>query len=163
VLAVARRGLRKCSQTSGHAHARRVRPQCGSRIDYDHDTTVERLPVRSVRCHWISVTVADQIVPSDTGAHAAVDSNFVLLDFDEPRLSPVVYVEGLAAYQNLERKEDVDRYREAIDYLPEAALSTEDSMQRIAPARNTYESGLNAPPPPPENTERLIHARIPLR
>ena len=82
-----------------------------------------------------------QVVPFNIGAHAALDSNFVLLEFDEPGPAPAVYVEGLAASHYLERKEDVDRYREAIKYLRKAALDLEDSMQLITLARNSYKSG----------------------
>ena len=83
-----------------------------------------------------------RIVPFDTGAHAALDSNFVLLDFEEPGPAPVVYVEGLTTHRNLvERKEDIDRYREAIDSLQKAALSAEESMRLVAQARRSYRSG----------------------
>jgi len=42
--------------------------------------------------------VTVQVIPFEVGAHAAQDSNFVLLEFDrEPSLSPVVFVEGLIA------------------------------------------------------------------
>ena len=58
-----------------------------------------------------------QIVPFEYGVHAAQDSNFVLLEFDDTtKISPTVFVEGLACNQYLERKTEVDRYKEAIDY-----------------------------------------------
>jgi transcriptional regulator with XRE-family HTH domain len=37
---------------------------------------------------------AVQIIRFDAGAHASADGYFVLLEFDEPRLSPVVFLEG---------------------------------------------------------------------
>jgi hypothetical protein len=73
-----------------------------------------------------------------------VDSNFVLLEFDETiddnlkdkiRLPPTVFVEGLAANQHMERKADVDRYKEAIDYLRYSALNARDSIEHIRSAR----------------------------
>jgi transcriptional regulator with XRE-family HTH domain len=78
-----------------------------------------------------------QIIPFDIGAHAAQDSNFVLLDFDDPDLS-VVFVEGLINHQYHERKPDLERYREAVEYLRDSALSPRDSVLRIAEMRTVY-------------------------
>jgi transcriptional regulator with XRE-family HTH domain len=78
-----------------------------------------------------------QIIPFDVGAPAAQDSNFVLLEFDGS-LAPVVFVEGLIKNQYHERKVDVDRYREAVEYLRDAALSPRDSVQRIIEMRKLY-------------------------
>ena len=80
-----------------------------------------------------------QIVPFEIGAHAAQDSNFILLDFDNDELPPVAFVEGLATHQYLEKKEDIDRYREAIEYLRDSALSPHESVQRIIKARNLFQ------------------------
>ena len=43
-------------------------------------------------------------------------------------LSPVVYVESLTGNQYLERKTEIARYREALEYLRDLALSLRDSM-----------------------------------
>ena len=82
---------------------------------------------------------AIQIIPFEIGAHAAQDSNFILLDFDNVGLPPIAFVEGLAAHQYLERKEDIDRYRETIEYLRDSALSPRESKQRIIEARDLYQ------------------------
>lgn len=82
-----------------------------------------------------------QIIPFDIGAHAAQDSNFVLLDFDDPVLPPVVFVEGLINHQYHERKLDLERYREAVEYLRDSALSPRDSVLRIAEMQRAYASG----------------------
>jgi transcriptional regulator with XRE-family HTH domain len=79
-----------------------------------------------------------QVVPFDVGAPAIVESNCVLLDFDEPILSPVVFVEGLTSNQMLESRSDLDRYREAIEHLRDSALSPRDSVTRITEMRKTY-------------------------
>ena len=79
-----------------------------------------------------------QIVPFERGVGVTQDSNFVLLHFNEPGLSPVVYVEGLADYRLMKDKEDVDRYLEAVEHLEQSALSLGDSIQRITQARDTY-------------------------
>jgi transcriptional regulator with XRE-family HTH domain len=71
-----------------------------------------------------------QVIPLDIGAHAAQDSNFTLFEFAESSgLSPVAFVEGLTCNQYVEDPGDVSRYREAIGYLREAALSPDGSVQ----------------------------------
>jgi transcriptional regulator with XRE-family HTH domain len=80
-----------------------------------------------------------QVIPFDSAAFA-VDSNFVLLEFDESNISSTVFVEGLAGNQYLERKADVARYREAIELLRDSALNTGDSRLRITEIRKAYGS-----------------------
>jgi transcriptional regulator with XRE-family HTH domain len=82
-----------------------------------------------------------QVIPFDIGGHAAADSLFVLLEFDEDsNLPPVVFVEGLTGNQYLERKADIARYREAVESLRDTALSPRDSVQRINEMRKVYTS-----------------------
>jgi hypothetical protein len=83
---------------------------------------------------------AVQIIPFDFGAHAAADSYFVLLEFDDPNLTPVVYLEGLTGNQYLERKADIARYRETVEYLRDSALSPRDSLRLISEYRESYAS-----------------------
>jgi transcriptional regulator with XRE-family HTH domain len=76
--------------------------------------------------------VTIQVILFDAGAYAAQESNFVLLEFrEESPLLPVVFVEGLTANQYIQRPPDVARYREAIEYLRDAALSPRDSIKFI--------------------------------
>ena len=82
--------------------------------------------------------VTVQIIPFDAGAHAAQDSNFVLLEFNEPSLSPVIYVESLTGSQYVDRQADVDRYREAVQQLRDLALNPQDSMYRIDEQRRAF-------------------------
>ena len=83
--------------------------------------------------------VTFQVIPFDAGAPAAQDSNFVLFEFeDNPSLSPVVFVEGLAGNQYIERAADIARYREAIEYLRDSALNPRDSNARVHEARRSY-------------------------
>jgi len=80
-----------------------------------------------------------QIIPFDYGVRAGQDSNFVLVEFEEDsNLSPVVFVEALTGIQYLERRTDIMRYREAIDYLRDSALSPRDSSARISEAIKMY-------------------------
>jgi hypothetical protein len=79
------------------------------------------------------------VIPFSAGAHASADSNFDLLEFGEnSRQPPIVYVEGLVTNQILERPADIARYREAIEYLRDSALSTADSAALIAAIRDEY-------------------------
>jgi transcriptional regulator with XRE-family HTH domain len=85
--------------------------------------------------------VTVQVVPFEIGAHVAQDSNFILFEFeDNPSLSPVVFVEGLTGNQYLEKPSDITRYREAIEYLRDAAHTPRDSLARIDEARKAYAS-----------------------
>lgn len=80
-----------------------------------------------------------QIIPFDYGVRAGQDSNFVLLEFEEDsNLPPVVFVESLTGMQFLERRTDISRYREAVEYLRDSALSPRDSSARISEAVKMY-------------------------
>jgi transcriptional regulator with XRE-family HTH domain len=81
---------------------------------------------------------AVRVVPLSTGVNVAQDSNFVLVDFATDEILSVVYVEGLAEPHYLERKEQAERYREAVGYLLDSALSQQDSVRLIVQARDAY-------------------------
>lgn len=76
--------------------------------------------------------VTIQIIPFDAGAHAAADGYFILLEFEDPNLQPIIFLEGLTGIGYLERKDEIARYREAIEYLRDSALSPRDSQALIA-------------------------------
>jgi transcriptional regulator with XRE-family HTH domain len=87
--------------------------------------------------------VTFQVIPFEHGAHVAQDSNFIFFEFEQgsertSSLSPVVFVEGLTGNQYLEKQADIDRYREAIEYLRDSALTPRDSVQRVTEMRNNY-------------------------
>lgn len=87
--------------------------------------------------------VTFQVVPFDIGAHAAQDSNFILFEFGEnPNQSPVVFVEGLTGNQYFEKPADISRYREALEYLRDTALSPRDSVLRVTEIQTNYASQL---------------------
>jgi transcriptional regulator with XRE-family HTH domain len=76
--------------------------------------------------------VTVQVIPFDAGAHASIDSNFVILEFsEESHQRPVIYVEGLFTNRYQERPVEIARYREAAEYLRDAALSPRDSTSLI--------------------------------
>jgi transcriptional regulator with XRE-family HTH domain len=80
-----------------------------------------------------------QIIPFDYGVRAGQDSNFVLAEFEEDsNLPPVVFVEALTGMQYLERRADILRYREAVEYLRDSALSPRESLARINESHKIY-------------------------
>jgi Domain of unknown function (DUF5753) len=104
--------------------------------------------------------VTFQIVAFELGAHAAQDSNFILFEFDQrpsasppdeksgsslldekPTLSPVVFVEALTGNHYLAKDADIERYREAVEYLRDTALSPRHSAQRLTEIKEIYKSG----------------------
>ena len=86
--------------------------------------------------------VTFQIIPFDLGAHAAQDSNFVFFEFEERSgSSPVVFVEALTGNHYLEKAADIGRYREAIEYLRDTALSPRDSVRHMTEIKGIYNSG----------------------
>jgi transcriptional regulator with XRE-family HTH domain len=84
--------------------------------------------------------VIAQIMPFDVGVLASQDSNFVLLEFDDRELSPIIFVESLQSSQILEREVDVLRYREAIENLRDSALPPGVTKTRFIQLRKAYES-----------------------
>jgi hypothetical protein len=83
--------------------------------------------------------VTFQIVPFNLGAHAAQDSNFILFEFNEKSgLPPVAFVEALTGNHYLEKEGDIDRYREAAEYLRDTSLNPRDSVQRLTEIKKTY-------------------------
>jgi hypothetical protein len=71
--------------------------------------------------------------------HASTDSNVDFLEFGEgSHQRPVVFIEGLLSNRYMERPVDVERYREALEYLRDAALTPHDSTGLITKIRSAY-------------------------
>lgn len=81
--------------------------------------------------------VTIQVIPFSYGAHPAMDSNFTILEFDEPAPN-VVYVEGLIGWLYLERPQDLDRYSLVFERLSSKALDSKDSIKLIAGVAAAY-------------------------
>lgn len=79
-----------------------------------------------------------QVIPFEVGAYPAADTMFVFLEFNDPVLSPIVYVEGLTNSQYFERPADLAQYREAIEFQRDLALSPRESVQRLEDIRKAY-------------------------
>jgi transcriptional regulator with XRE-family HTH domain len=81
--------------------------------------------------------VTMRVVPFHIGAHPALESNFIILEFFG-QAATVVYVEGLVGPIYVERQQDVDRYLQAVSQLHDLALSPKDSALLVASIRDTY-------------------------
>jgi transcriptional regulator with XRE-family HTH domain len=81
---------------------------------------------------------AVQVIPYEVGAYGAIDSNFDYLEFAGTMLPDLVFVEGLVSHLYLERPEELERYREALDYLRDEALNPRDSVRKIEEIRDTF-------------------------
>jgi transcriptional regulator with XRE-family HTH domain len=84
--------------------------------------------------------VTVQVLPFSTGAHPALDSTFVVLEFVPP-VPGVVYAEGLVGNIYRERPEDVQRYREIFEYLVEVSLNPHDSIDLMTRMSELYQGG----------------------
>ncbi len=77
--------------------------------------------MRSQLEHLLSMISAPnitvQVIPFASGGHAAFGGAFTLLRFRDPQMSDVVYTEQLTGALYVDRREDVDRYLEAMERL----------------------------------------------
>jgi hypothetical protein len=89
-------------------------------------------------CDRPNITV--QVLPFEVGAHPALDSTFILLEF-EPPVPGVVYVEGLVGQIYLERPQDVQSYLQVFGQLSALSLNPEDSVNFMAKLRTKYKEG----------------------
>lgn len=80
--------------------------------------------------------VSVRIVPYAAGAHPALESNFIMLEF-EGQAPTIIYVEGLVGQIYMESQKDVDRYQMALDLLRGLALSPQDSATFMEKIRET--------------------------
>jgi transcriptional regulator with XRE-family HTH domain len=89
-----------------------------------------------------------QIIPFVAGAYAAADGYFVLLEFEEDsNLLPMVFIEGLSGNQYLQRRDDIARYSETIEYLRGRALNSSDSMALMIEVRKELCQQVTKPRP----------------
>jgi Domain of unknown function (DUF5753)/Helix-turn-helix domain len=76
-----------------------------------------------------NVTV--QVIPYEAGAHPGVDSTFCFLEFTDPPLPAIIYVEGLAGQIYLEHESDLARYRSSLEYLKTVAALDPDASANL--------------------------------
>jgi transcriptional regulator with XRE-family HTH domain len=84
-----------------------------------------------------SPNVTLRVLPFSIGAHPALESNFIILEF-AGEAPTIVYVEGLVGHIYLERQQDVERYLLAVEQLQDLALSPKDSAQLVAKIRDAH-------------------------
>jgi transcriptional regulator with XRE-family HTH domain len=82
--------------------------------------------------------VTFQLIPLHVGAHPALDSTFVILEFNKASVNDVVYVEGAVGNIYLESAADLERYRKLFSRLEAMALSPEDSIALVETIGSTY-------------------------
>lgn len=68
-----------------------------------------------------------QVVPYSAGAHPGTVGPFVILKFDEPSETDVVYMETIGGNLSVDKPEDVRHYTTAFDHLRAVALSPDDT------------------------------------
>jgi transcriptional regulator with XRE-family HTH domain len=86
--------------------------------------------------------VIAQVIPFSSGSLASADSNFTLFEFDGPSLSRIIHVEGLTSNLYIERPADIERYRESLDHLRDAALSPRDSLVLITEIKDAHQEAI---------------------
>jgi transcriptional regulator with XRE-family HTH domain len=80
-----------------------------------------------------------RILPFSAGAHAAVESNFCLLEFEE-KVSDVIYVEGLLGNVYRKTSLDLDRYRTVLQSLLNVSLTREATNDLVRKIIDQYAS-----------------------
>ncbi|MBF6329334.1 helix-turn-helix domain-containing protein [Nocardia transvalensis] len=78
--------------------------------------------------------VTIQVLPFLAGGHAAAGSSFTILRFAEQELPDIVYLEQLASALYLDRRVDIDIYRQVMEQLALQAESPERSRDMLVAA-----------------------------
>lgn len=73
-----------------------------------------------------------QLLTFEAGAHAAMEGTFAVLEFPASDGSGIVYAENATGGLFLEKDRELKLYEEIFDSIRKAALSPEESVQRIA-------------------------------
>jgi hypothetical protein len=86
---------------------------------------------------WLCATasmpnVAIHLLPFEAGAHAAMEGTFAILDFPESDGTSLVYAENATGGLFLDKERELQLYLEIFDRILAAALSENESLQRIA-------------------------------
>jgi transcriptional regulator with XRE-family HTH domain len=80
--------------------------------------------------------VSVRVLPFEAGAHPALDSTFILMEFAEA--PGVVYVEGLVGHLYVQRAQDVQRYRQVFELLQAVSLDELKSLDLMSRMRAGY-------------------------
>ncbi|MCC8244110.1 helix-turn-helix domain-containing protein [Saccharothrix luteola] len=77
-----------------------------------------------------------QVVPFSAGAHVGMPGQFLILDFDDPLDTDLVYIDSQAGEIFLESDTDMERFRDSFEHLVAVAMSPDDSVGLIAEIAN---------------------------
>lgn len=80
-----------------------------------------------------------QILPYEAGEHLGMEGSFTVLNFPEPRDTPIIYVETATTSLFLERVEEVEEYNAIFSNLQGVSLSTSQSAKFISDAVTSLE------------------------
>jgi transcriptional regulator with XRE-family HTH domain len=72
-----------------------------------------------------------QLMPFERGGHSAAGGSFAILRFAEPDLPDIVYIEQLTGALYLDRREEIDHYREVMNSLSAEAETPADSVRLL--------------------------------
>lgn len=72
-----------------------------------------------------------QVIPFGAGAHPGMPGQFVLMDFEDPMDTDLIYIDSMAGDLFLESDADIRRYRSIFDNLVAVALSPNDSASLV--------------------------------
>jgi transcriptional regulator with XRE-family HTH domain len=75
--------------------------------------------------------VTMQLMPFERGGHSAAGGSFAILRFAEPDLPDIVYIEQLTGALYLDRREEIDHYREVMNSLSAEAETPADSVRLL--------------------------------
>jgi hypothetical protein len=78
-----------------------------------------------------------RVLPYSAGSHPALNSTFVILEFEDP-VPGVVYVDGLVGQIYLERPQDFDRYKKVFERLWELSLKPAETRNFFVKMRDYY-------------------------
>jgi Domain of unknown function (DUF5753) len=81
-----------------------------------------------------------QVAPFSLGAYMGLKNPFTFLEFSMSQ-PPVVYIESTAGELYLERRSDLARHEEALQYLRAGALDPDKSLHLVDEAKETFEHG----------------------
>jgi transcriptional regulator with XRE-family HTH domain len=99
---------------------RQVGGQAVMRAQLDHVLAAADLP-----------HVTFQVIPFTVGAHAGMPGSFVFMQFTEPAIPDVIYLDSMAGDLFLESEADVRRYRLAFEHLRAVAVSPDASRALV--------------------------------
>jgi hypothetical protein len=86
--------------------------------------------------HMPNVTL--QVMPFDSGGHAATGGAYSILRFPEQDLPDIVYIEHLTSALYLDKLEDLDQYTATMEALCVAAPPPSKTRDKLTQILNDY-------------------------